>query len=203
MFRIGVHLGEVIVDEENHDIFGDGVNLAERIQGLAEPGGIAVSRAVRDVTELQVDVRLRRWRRAPGQECQPAPSHLPCARARRRLDADHARPSCRRRRCASTAPTWRVANSASNCHSTGWRKAGRLRDRPRFRPMRRRCCRIRRCRGAMRGWSSPTTSCRSRTWARPTARRSTALAVDAGALRPLQAGAKLRIGDIELAVRYS
>ena len=55
MFRIGVHLGEVIVDEENHDIFGDGVNLAERIQGLAEPGGIAVSRALRDVTELKID----------------------------------------------------------------------------------------------------------------------------------------------------
>jgi hypothetical protein len=55
MFRIGVHLGEVIVDEENHDIFGDGVNLAERIQALAEPGGIAVSRALRDVTELKVD----------------------------------------------------------------------------------------------------------------------------------------------------
>jgi hypothetical protein len=55
MVRIGVHLGEVIVDEENHDIFGDGVNLAERIQRLAEPGGIAVSRTLRDVTELKVD----------------------------------------------------------------------------------------------------------------------------------------------------
>ena len=55
MFRIGVHLGEVIVDEEGGDIFGDGVNLAERIQGLAEPGGIAVSRALRDVTELKTD----------------------------------------------------------------------------------------------------------------------------------------------------
>jgi class 3 adenylate cyclase len=55
MFRIGVHLGEVIVDEENHDIFGDGVNLAQRIQTLAEPGGIAASRALRDVAELRVD----------------------------------------------------------------------------------------------------------------------------------------------------
>ncbi len=54
-FRIGVHLGEVIVDEDNHDLFGDGVNLAERIQSMAEPGGIAVSRAVRDVTELRPD----------------------------------------------------------------------------------------------------------------------------------------------------
>src|SRR5262252_175810 len=55
MFRVGVHLGEVIVDPEDQNIFGDGVNLAARIQAIAEPGGIAVSRAVRDVTELRVD----------------------------------------------------------------------------------------------------------------------------------------------------
>jgi adenylate cyclase len=55
MFRIGVHLGEIIIDEADHDIFGDGVNLAERIQVLAEPGGIAVSRAVRDVAKLRDD----------------------------------------------------------------------------------------------------------------------------------------------------
>jgi class 3 adenylate cyclase len=55
LFRIGVHMGEVIVDQEDQNIFGDGVNLAARIQGIAEPGGIAVSRAVRDVTELRID----------------------------------------------------------------------------------------------------------------------------------------------------
>lgn len=55
MFRIGVHLGEVITDEGTQAIFGDGVNVAARIQAMAEPGGIAVSRAVRDVTELQVE----------------------------------------------------------------------------------------------------------------------------------------------------
>jgi len=55
LFRVGVHLGEVIVDDEDQNIFGDGVNLAARIQAIAEPGGIAVSRAVRDVTELRVD----------------------------------------------------------------------------------------------------------------------------------------------------
>lgn len=54
-FRIGVHLGEVIVDEEDQNIFGDGVNLAARIQAAAEPGGIAVSRGVRDMTKLKVD----------------------------------------------------------------------------------------------------------------------------------------------------
>jgi adenylate cyclase len=55
LFRIGVHLGEVIVDAEDQNIFGDGVNLAARIQALAEPGGIAVSRVVRDLVELKVE----------------------------------------------------------------------------------------------------------------------------------------------------
>jgi class 3 adenylate cyclase/TolB-like protein len=45
-FRIGVNLGDVIVEE--HDIFGDGVNVAARLESLAEPGGICVSRMVRD-----------------------------------------------------------------------------------------------------------------------------------------------------------
>ena len=54
LFRIGVHLGELIVDGDDH-IFGDGVNLAARIQAFAAPGGIAVSRAVKDITELQID----------------------------------------------------------------------------------------------------------------------------------------------------
>ncbi len=54
LFRVGVHLGEVIVDQEDQNIFGDGVNLAARIQAIAEPGGIAVSRAVRDVAALKI-----------------------------------------------------------------------------------------------------------------------------------------------------
>ncbi len=44
--RIGVHLGDVI--PEGDDIFGDGVNVAARLQALAEPGGIFLSRAARD-----------------------------------------------------------------------------------------------------------------------------------------------------------
>src|SRR3954453_5080551 len=45
-FRIGINLGDVIVEE--NDIFGDGVNVAARLQELAESGGICVSGAVRD-----------------------------------------------------------------------------------------------------------------------------------------------------------
>jgi len=45
-FRIGINLGDVIVEE--HDIFGDGVNVAARLEAFAEPGGICVSRVVRD-----------------------------------------------------------------------------------------------------------------------------------------------------------
>jgi TolB-like protein len=45
-FRIGINLGDVIAEED--DIFGDGVNVAARLEGLAEPGGIWISRTVRN-----------------------------------------------------------------------------------------------------------------------------------------------------------
>src|SRR5215469_15157560 len=45
-FRIGVNLGDVIADGD--DIYGDGVNIAARLEGLAAPGGICVSGTVRD-----------------------------------------------------------------------------------------------------------------------------------------------------------
>jgi adenylate cyclase len=52
-FRIGINLGDVIV--EDNDIFGDGVNVAARLEMLAEPGGICISGAVRDQVGDRLD----------------------------------------------------------------------------------------------------------------------------------------------------
>src|SRR5438874_3279885 len=53
-FRIGVHQGDVVV--ENDDIFGDGVNVAARLEGLAEPGGICVSARVQEDVAGRLDL---------------------------------------------------------------------------------------------------------------------------------------------------
>ena len=45
-FRIGINLGDIIVEDD--DIYGDGVNIAARLESIAEPGGVAVSGTVRD-----------------------------------------------------------------------------------------------------------------------------------------------------------
>jgi adenylate cyclase len=53
-FRIGINLGDVII--EDGDIFGDGVNIAARLEGLADAGGIHVSQAIRDQIGDRLDV---------------------------------------------------------------------------------------------------------------------------------------------------
>src|SRR5688500_231787 len=74
-FRIGINLGDVIV--EDGDIFGDGVNVAARLQELAEPGGVCVSAAVRDQVDDRLDVTfedlgdqsVKSGRSAPSGSC--------------------------------------------------------------------------------------------------------------------------------------
>ncbi len=53
-FRVGVNLGEVI--EDRGDIYGDGVNVAARLEGLAEPGGICISESVRSAIGNKLDL---------------------------------------------------------------------------------------------------------------------------------------------------
>ena len=56
-FRIGIHVGDIIIDD--NDIFGDGVNIAARLEGIAEPGGICISddahRQIRGKIDLAFD----------------------------------------------------------------------------------------------------------------------------------------------------
>src|SRR5262249_6424149 len=55
-FRIGINLGDVIIEGE--DIYGDGVNIAARLESIAEPGAILVSRAVRDSVRDKLEIAL-------------------------------------------------------------------------------------------------------------------------------------------------
>src|SRR5438552_13931593 len=80
-FRMGINLGDIIKD--GRDIYGDGVNVAARLEGLAEPGGICVNRVVRDQVRDKLDFAfedageqrvkniarlLRVYRLRPGQD---------------------------------------------------------------------------------------------------------------------------------------
>jgi len=53
-FRVGIHQGDIVV--EDGDILGDGVNIAARLEGLAEPGGICVSARVQEDAAGRLDI---------------------------------------------------------------------------------------------------------------------------------------------------
>lgn len=57
LYRIGINVGDVIV--EDGDIYGDGVNIAARLEGLAEPGGVCVRRNVRNQVRGKLDLEFK------------------------------------------------------------------------------------------------------------------------------------------------
>jgi adenylate cyclase len=81
-FRVGINLGDVIVDGE--DIYGDGVNVAARLQQLAEPGGILVSRTVHNHVRGKLELTFE-----PLGEHQVKNIPEPVAVFRVRLDGRH------------------------------------------------------------------------------------------------------------------
>jgi adenylate cyclase len=104
-YRIGINVGDVILDEDDGDIHGDGVNLAVRLEGLADPGGICISRAARDQVRDRLglvfeDMGDRQVRTSPAR-CVPTGSYL--ARGHPLLD----RPSSPRRQRRCPSPTSR------------------------------------------------------------------------------------------------
>jgi adenylate cyclase len=89
-FRIGIHVGDIIVADD--DIFGDGVNIAVRLEGIAEPGGICISDDAHRQIRGKVDITfedtgsqslkniaepMRVWRVPNGRAVPAVPNRLP------------------------------------------------------------------------------------------------------------------------------
>ena len=66
LFRIGINLGDVIIDGD--DVYGDGVNIAARLEGLCEPDGIVISGTAYDHARNKLDVGVPVARQAASEE---------------------------------------------------------------------------------------------------------------------------------------
>lgn len=86
-YRIGINLGDIVIDGE--DILGDGVNIAARLEGLAEPGGIFVSRPVHTQIEGKVDLSFENLGE---QEVKNIPKPMQVFRVRTDLPATDCNP---------------------------------------------------------------------------------------------------------------
>src|SRR5580693_1601454 len=89
-FRIGIHVGDIIIVDD--DIFGDGVNIAVRLEGIAEPGGVSISDDAHRQIRGKVDITfedmgsqslkniaepMRVWRVPNGRAVPAVPNRLP------------------------------------------------------------------------------------------------------------------------------
>lgn len=101
-FRIGITIGDVV--ERDGDLLGDGVNIAARLEGLAEVGGICVSRAVHEQVANKLSVQFAD---IGAQEVKniPTPVHAYMV-AMRRGDGSYATPQIKKVTKAPPAPNW-------------------------------------------------------------------------------------------------
>ncbi|MFL6791662.1 MAG: adenylate/guanylate cyclase domain-containing protein [Bradyrhizobium sp.] len=101
-FRIGITIGDVV--ERDGDLLGDGVNIAARLEGLAEVGGICISRAVHEQVANKLSVQFADL---GAQEVKniPTPVHAYMV-AMRREDGTYATPQVRKVAKAAPAPNW-------------------------------------------------------------------------------------------------
>ncbi|MET4065258.1 class 3 adenylate cyclase [Bradyrhizobium sp. S3.2.6] len=101
-FRIGITIGDVV--ERDGDLLGDGVNIAARLEGLAEVGGICVSRAVHEQVANKLSVQFAD---IGAQEVKniPTPVHAYMI-AMRREDGTYATPQLKKVAKAQPAPNW-------------------------------------------------------------------------------------------------
>lgn len=101
-FRIGITIGDVV--ERDGDLLGDGVNIAARLEGLAEVGGICVSRAVHEQVANKLSVQFAD---IGEQEVKniPNPVHAYMV-AMRREDGSYAKPQVKKSAKVSAAPNW-------------------------------------------------------------------------------------------------
>lgn len=102
-FRIGITIGDVV--ERNGDLLGDGVNIAARLEGLAEVGGICVSRAVHEQVANKLSVQFAD---IGAQEVKniPTPVHAYMV-AMRREDGTYAKPQLKKPASKlAAAPVW-------------------------------------------------------------------------------------------------
>jgi len=101
-FRIGITIGDVV--ERDGDLLGDGVNIAARLEGLAEVGGICVSRAVHEQVANKLSVQFAD---IGAQEVKniPTPVHAYMV-AMRRQDGTYSTPQVKKKPAAATQPNW-------------------------------------------------------------------------------------------------
>ena len=121
-FRVGINLGDVIIDGD--DIYGDGVNVAARLEGLAPPGGVCISDVVHQMVRGRLDLAfedlgeqqvkniaqpVRVWRWASDDRAASRPRAAAARPRRRPCRTDPRSPCCH----STTSPATRSRNTSA------------------------------------------------------------------------------------------